>query len=403
LEGRQNQEMKKWELTEIKTVASINEKSLSTNTPSCYEFTYLDLSCVDKGIIIWPTTKIQYGTAPSRAQRILRKNDVMMAMVRPNLQAFAFVEKEPKNVICSTGFALLSPKKNVVPKYLYQSLYSSIITKQIDSLITGSNYPAINSEEVGKIKIPLPPLPEQRKIAEILSCWDKAKENVSRSIQLKKDIRKNLSEMLFRGDIRLIKFGKPRKQNEGLPIRWILKKASTLFSVRSERNNKNSETVLSVTQDAGIVSRESLERKINMDKENTGSYKLVMPGDFIISLRSFQGGLEFSNLRGLVSPAYHVIKNKVKLDHNYFRHYFKSYEFIGRLATSVIGIRDGKQVSYNDFSVMEFPFPPLEEQVEIGKFLNCLDNEIAILNKQLKIFQKQFNFLMIKLLSGKEN
>lgn len=291
---------------------------------------------------------------------------------------------------------VIKPKKEVDIGFLCEYLENLDYTK----FNTSITQPKLNKEMCLQIPISFPPLPEQRKIAEILSCWDRAIEKLSRIINLKKEEQANLSENIFRGNLRISKFGKCKKPGDLYPKGWEAQKAGSIFAPRSDRNNKN-ERVLSVTQDSGVVPRDTLDRKINMDGENVGSYKLVMPGDFIISLRSFQGGLEYSSYRGLVSPAYHVLKPIVELDNDFYRHFFKSHEFIGRLATSVIGIRDGKQISYTDFSMLIFPYPPLKEQKEIGKLLNSLDKEINILGKKVKLLTVQKSGLMSNLFSGK--
>ena len=121
-----------------------------------------------------------------------------------------------------------------------------------------------------------------------------------------------------------------------------------------------------------------------MTKSNTKTYKLVLPGDFIISLRSFQGGLEISSVKGIVSPAYHVIYPQKEINQDFFKHYFKSYEFIERLSVAVIGIRDGKQISFSDFAFMNLPLPSLQKQTEIAQLLNSLDKEVSILQEKLE-------------------
>jgi type I restriction enzyme S subunit len=145
-----------------------------------------------------------------------------------------------------------------------------------------------------------------------------------------------------------------------------------------------------------------LNRRIQFNEENIPTYKLAEVGDFVISLRSFQGGLEYSNYRGLVSPAYHVIRPKIEVSRDFYRHYFKSPEFIKRLAVAVIGIRDGKQISYSDFSFMRIPLPSLKEQTKIAETLDIAGEEIVLLEKQLTLFKLQKKGLMQQLLTGKK-
>jgi len=106
-------------------------------------------------------------------------------------------------------------------------------------------------------------------------------------------------------------------------------------------------------------------------------------------------------MRGIVSPAYHVIRATAELDTEFFRHFFKSYEFIERLGVAIIGIRDGKQISYEDFSALLFRTPPLDEQKAIAALLNTQDREIELLQKKLDALRRQKKGLMQQLLTGK--
>ena len=133
----------------------------------------------------------------------------------------------------------------------------------------------------------------------------------------------------------------------------------------------------------------------------TESYKLIKKGDFAISLRSFQGGIEYSQYQGLISPAYTVLRPKVELHDEFYRHFFKSYIFIQKyLSIAVIGIRDGKQISIPDFMTVKIPFPPIDQQQQIAVILNTARQEIDLLKKQAEAYRRQKRGLMQKLLTG---
>ncbi|MDD2511460.1 MAG: restriction endonuclease subunit S, partial [Syntrophomonas sp.] len=124
-------------------------------------------------------------------------------------------------------------------------------------------------------------------------------------------------------------------------------------------------------------------------------------GDFAVSLRSFQGGIEYSQYQGIISPAYTVLRPKIKLHDDFYRHFFKSYIFIEKyLSISVIGIRDGKQISIPDFMTLKLPYPPMEEQKSISAILNNAHQEIDLLKQQAEAYRKQKRGLMQKLLTG---
>jgi type I restriction enzyme S subunit len=113
-------------------------------------------------------------------------------------------------------------------------------------------------------------------------------------------------------------------------------------------------------------------------------YKKVEKGNFVISLRSFQGGIEYSEYEGLISPAYTVLGSKVEICDDYYKSYLKSPDYIQRLNTAVYGIRDGKNISYDDFSLIYIPFPPLPEQQKIAEILSTQDKLIELQEKKIE-------------------
>ena len=139
-----------------------------------------------------------------------------------------------------------------------------------------------------------------------------------------------------------------------------------------------------------------------MPSSGTDFFKLVEKGDFVVSLRSFQGGLEYSYYRGIVSPAYTVLKPRKIVSEEFYKQYFKSYDFIGHLAIAVIGIRDGKQISYDDFCTVNIPSPQIEEQTAISLVLQAADKEISLLKSNLEKLKEQKKGLMQVLLTGKK-
>lgn len=294
------------------------------------------------------------------------------------------------------GFLNLS--LDVDPCYLYYSLFAltDYLRKEVAS---GVGQPNLNTELIGNVYISMPTLPEQKAIAAVLSTWDRGIRQLTDLIAAKLRFKQGLMQQLLTGQRRFKGFGKPSNDTGQLPEGWKRLKASELFENFTQKKNDN-EDLLSVTQDRGVIPRTMLKGKVVMPESGTGGYKLVEPGNFVISLRSFQGGLEYSQYRGLVSPAYTVLKPCQTINEAFFRHYFKSYDFIQRLAVAVIGIRDGKQISYNDFESVKLPKPPIEEQERIAAVLDISDKEVDLLRKQLDSLKQQKKGLMQKLLTG---
>ena len=249
------------------------------------------------------------------------------------------------------------------------------------------------------LQIPVPTIAEQTKIAKVFTAWDAVIDKTRKLITATQNRKKALMQQLLTGKKRLPSFGLPAGKRQIFPQGWKALRAKELFITRMKKNCEN-EPVLSVTQGSGVVYREMLDRKIDNSSNNLSSFKLVEPGDFIISLRSFQGGLEYSKYKGIVSPAYHVIRPIKKIDENFYKYLFKSSDFIGQLAIAVIGIRDGKQINYSDFSFLYLPYPPVKEQKAIGELLMAADREIFTLDRNLSVLEKQKRGLMQKLLNG---
>lgn len=243
----------------------------------------------------------------------------------------------------------------------------------------------VNPTEFKKFCLaPVIPLPEQKAIADLLSTWDEAIEKTERLIQAK--------EANLKGQIQ--KLISQRCDS------WLHIKPKKLFDTITEKNFPDEE-LLSVTQDRGVIPRSMLEGRVMSPDGTTASYKLIKRGDFAISLRSFQGGIEYSNYQGIISPAYTVLRPKIELNRDFYRLFFKSHLFIEKyLNLAVIGIRDGKQISIPDFLSIKIPVPPLEEQKEIAEALLICQHEIDLLKQLADKYKTQKRGLMQKMLTG---
>ena len=181
---------------------------------------------------------------------------------------------------------------------------------------------------------------------------------------------------------------------------WKRVKTEEIFENISIKNNPLL-PVLAVTQDKGVILRESCGINIKYENKSLKSYKIVKPGNFIISLRSFQGGLEYSELEGIVSPAYTILNNKQNISYDFFKYYFKTYNFIKSLNIAVEGIRDGKQISYNSFKDIKIAFPSLPEQEKIASFLTLIDKKIEKQKELVELLKKYKRGLLSAIFSQK--
>ncbi len=264
--------------------------------------------------------------------------------------------------------------------------------EDISKLRSKGGQPLVSQTPIYLHKIILPKkIREQLAIAQLLSTWDKAITKTQALITQKELRKKWLMQQLLTG----------KKRLKGFKGEWKKYNAGDIFKNVSVKGF-DSEELLSATQDKGIIPRSMLEGRVTMPTSGTESFKLVEKGDFVISLRSFQGGLEYSYYRGIVSPAYTVLKPRKKINEEFYKQYFKSYDFIGHLATAVIGIRDGKQISFDDFCIVKIPYPSFEEQIAIVGILSSADKEMGLLQQKLDKLKEQKKGLMQVLLTGKK-
>ena len=158
---------------------------------------------------------------------------------------------------------------------------------------------------------------------------------------------------------------------------WSEMKISELFSPISDKGHEEL-TVLTIVQGIGTQPRNSVDRRIAYDKSTTNTYKRVCENDFILHLRSFEGGLEIANSEGIVSPAYTILRAKREMVPMFYYAYFRSYWFISnKLRIAVEGIRDGKSINMGTFWNITVPCPSIEEQLHIAEHLRRLDAKIS--------------------------
>ncbi|RMX10993.1 restriction endonuclease subunit S [Vandammella animalimorsus] len=152
----------------LKYVATINDEALSESTDPEYEIAYIDIGNVDSQGQIHDIVNYRYEDAPTRARRIVRDGDVIISTVRTYLQAIAPIENPPENLIVSTGFAVVRPSNLLDPKFCKYALRESQFLWEVEARSTGVSYPAINASDLGEIKISLPDIHSQRRIANYL-------------------------------------------------------------------------------------------------------------------------------------------------------------------------------------------------------------------------------------------
>ena len=170
---------------------------------------------------------------------------------------------------------------------------------------------------------------------------------------------------------------KPKIRFKGYTDDWEQRKLGEVFKEYSEKGHTELPT-LTIIQGGGTVKREDSDRNLMYDETNLSNYKMVRKDDFIVHLRSFEGGLEKASLDGIISPAYHTFHSD-EADSRFYYPYFRSFEFIKhKLVPHVYGIRDGRSIDIEGMKSIEIPYTSLSEQRKIGDYLELLDHLITL-------------------------
>ena len=264
-----------------------------------------------------------------------------------------------------------------VPKFYQAYLSSQKGQNLINSSQGGSGREGLNFENIRNFKIYSCSKAEQTKIADFLSSVDEKIALLNKQYDLLCQYKKGMMQKIFSQELRF------RDENGEEFPEWNFIIAGEIFKNSSNKNHKGDLPILAVTQEKGVVNRDSINIDIKSSQESINSYKIIDKGDFVISLRSFQGGIEYSPLHGICSPAYTVLKNIKPIIDSFYRFYLKKDSFIEELSQTVVGIRDGKQISYKAFSILELPYPSLPEQKKIADFLSAIDEKITTKKAEL--------------------
>ncbi len=192
-----------WQTLNLEEIVEVDPETLPSSTDPNYAFRYISLSEVETGRILYPIPTVKFVNSPSRARKVVKLNDILMSTVRPNLQGFAKVGLNDSDLVASTGFAVLRAKQGTSVDFVYHSLFENFITSQIDSLVAGSNYPAINSSDVRKLRIRVPAFEEQKKISEMLNVADSAVHSLVRNAERLSTEKAALMQQLLTGKRRV--------------------------------------------------------------------------------------------------------------------------------------------------------------------------------------------------------
>lgn len=285
--------------------------------------------------------------------------------------------------------AIRDTEKNFDLKFLCTLLGTDGMLNQYKAMAAGSTVNNLNKELVGGTTVAFPMMEEQIKIGEYFTNLDHLITLHQRKCDETKQLKKFMLQKMFP------KNGErnPEIRFEGFTDDWEQRKLGDVFKEYSEKHHEEL-PALTIVQGGGTIFREESDRSLQYDKSNLSGYKMVKKDDFIVHLRSFEGGLEKANSDGIISPAYHTMHGD-NVDSRFYYPYFRSYDFINRkLVAHVYGIRDGRSIDIDGMKSIEIPYTSYEEQKTIGDYLDSLDHLITLHQRKCEKLKALKKFML---------
>lgn len=406
---------KEWEISKIKHVGKV----LMGGTPSTNETSYWD------GEILWVT--------PADVDENKTISSSRKTITDLGLQNSSARVVPAKSIILSTRAPIGSISINTVPMSTnqgcksivlnerisvdYAYYYLKSITQTLNSLGTGTTFLELSTHSLRNVSFPLPPLPEQQRIADYLDRETGRLDSLVSELGSLKTLllvqRKSLiSECVTKGipahrENRAYKDSGVEWIGE-VPEGWEIKRLKNIFAERKEKASSK-DVHLTPSQKYGTLPQEEYMRvsgvKPVLVLSENATFKKVYKGDFISHLRTFQGGLEVTNYDGKVSQAYTIIYHGDNLCGDYNRYLMKSSKFINLLDTTTAQLRDGQSIKWKQLSNLELPLPSLPEQQDIADYLDKetskIDALIGEIDNQVNLIKVYRKSLINEVVTGK--
>ena len=392
-----------WELTRISSVLT-EVKDLNTSLrfshPSQFKF---------GDIILKPDVNIEDVSSLSKCI-IFRKDDILINGLNLN---YDFVTQRIARAnytgIITSAYIAVRVRNNLSSKYVTYLFKALDSRKVFNGLGTGIRL-TLTYKELKKYYILLPPQEEQRQIVAYL---DYKSNKINERICQRERGLQTLSELKQAEIAAVVTHGLdpnvPMKESGiewlgKIPAHWEVRKIKNCLQERSEKGYPN-EPILCATQSRGVIPQDMYDNRVVVVNKDFDKLKLVKCGDFVISLRSFQGGIEYAYYQGIISAAYTILTPKDKRNSEYFKHLFKSHDFIQLLQTCVTGIREGQNINYAMLAKHFIPIPPIEEQQKIVLYIKnrlyVIDEYIAKLKTEINYLQEYKQRLISDVVTGK--
>lgn len=348
-----------WHTTRLKYVTDVNSEVLPENTDDDFEFVYIDIGNVMQGMMFLNGAPIRFADAPSRARRLANPGDTVVSTVRTYLRAVATVPPHSEPLVFSTGFAVLSPRDEVHPRFLSWYLQGDEFVSRIEAYSTGVSYPAITATQLAALDLRLPPFEEQSAIANYLahetSRIDTLIAEQQHLIEMLRERRRSVASDLLGNRV-----------GSGVRLKWLFDELDHRAGVEADNL-----PLMSVSISWGVRRRDEAIQDESR-AEDLSNYKVCYRGDLVINrMRAFQGALGLAQEDGVVSPDYAVIRARHEVNNEWLAAVMKSDAFVSEMRQRVKGIGSTDlgnartpRINISDLGQIRVSLPEIEQQLE---------------------------------------
>lgn len=411
-----------WHTAPLKYHTHINAETLPETTPSDYELEYIDIGSVNSQGEITSTQHMKFEYAPSRARRVVRNGDTIVSTVRTYLKAIAYIGEEKENLICSTGFAVLTPHEGIKNKFLAYFSRSNYFIDEIVSRSVGVSYPAVNASDIANIKVLIPPFNEQERIVYFLDREQAVIDNMVRKkerlIKLLQEKRQAIiNEAVTKG----LDPNVPMKDSGiewlgNVPAHWRISKfkyISKLTSGGTPKRNNNVDyfengdidwvRTLDLTEDSVFDTSEKLTEEALMNS----NCKMLPVNTLLIAMYGGGGTIGKSGILEIESTTNQAIASILPNEKYFYpRYLLRVLNFLRpHWMIYAEGSRKDPNINLDVVANMPLPLPPINEQKKISLFLekkliSLANIELKII-KQIKQLQEYRQSLISEAVTGK--
>ena len=306
----------------------------------------------------------------------VKERDILLARTGASTGK-TYLYRKSDGKLYYAGFLIRANVTTHNPYFVFSQLHTHRYWRWVSIMSARSGQPGINSQEYSSFPVFTTSIQEENKIAKLLSLLDERIATQNKIIEDLKKLKCAIIEKLY-------------SEIQGKEYLY-----GQLFEVVNKRNKQMEySNILSASQEKGMVNRDDLNLDIQFERSNINTYKIVRAGDYVIHLRSFQGGFAFSDKLGVCSPAYTILRPNCLLEYGYLSYYFTSHRFIKSLIIVTYGIRDGRSINIEEWLNMKVIIPSKEHQLHTLKILRSLDGKIENEEKYTICLSNQKQYLL---------